>query len=379
MDPVLQTMTRPKSILVIKLRNIGDVLLTTPVFANLRAAYPDARICALVNSGTEEMLTDNPSIDHVYVYERSIKNASLFRRITKELLLLIKLRDEHFDLVINGTKGDRGAVVALISGAGCKIGVKSTRRGFLAAGKAYNKVVTLSPCHTVERNLELLEAGGIPVVQKRVSFHFTDSVRANIEKRLGDVSLRPNGYFHAHVTSRWMFKTMPPATAASLLDLLSQYSGLPCLLTSSPDAMEQDYLIELWRHTKTALIHFNDLSLKGLGAVSAMSRFFAGVDSAPMHIAAALNIPVLGVFGPSSAKTWGPWNNDLDNKPYTAERGVQINGKHIVLQSGKECVPCNRDGCNGSKVSNCLNFNQETLESTISLFLKNIQNKKGGQ
>ena len=52
--------TPPRSILVIKFRNIGDVLLTTPVFANLRAAYPEARICALVNSGTEEMLTGNP-------------------------------------------------------------------------------------------------------------------------------------------------------------------------------------------------------------------------------------------------------------------------------------------------------------------------------
>ena len=364
-----------KSILVIKMRNIGDVLLTTPVFTNLREYYPGARICALVNSGTEEMLTDNPVIDQVYVYERSIKAAPFIGRIANELLFLNKIRAEHFDMVINLTDGDRGALVVFTSGAHRKFGVKSNGRGFLGKDKIFNIVVPHPPegTHTVDQNLELLDAAGVPIFQKRVSFYFPGSIQAVVLKRLYDIGLIQGGYFHAHVTSRWMFKTMPPATAARLLDLLAERAGFPCLLTSSPDPKERDYLNELQRHMNTPIPHFSDLRLKELGALTSMARFFAGVDSAPMHIAAALNVPVLAVFGPSSAQNWGPWNNDLDHNPYTVERGIQISGKHVVLQSGMECVPCHRDGCNGSKVSNCLDFDQETLEKTVSLFIENIE------
>ena len=142
------------------MRNIGDVLLVSPVFANLREHYPDARICALVNSGTEAMLTDNPSIDHIYVYQRAIKDTPFMSRMANELMFLKKLRAEHFDLVINMTEGDRGAVVALLSGAGYKVGVKSYGRGFRGKDKIFNQVVPhpAQGTHTVEQNLELLEA-----------------------------------------------------------------------------------------------------------------------------------------------------------------------------------------------------------------------------
>lgn len=364
-----------KSILVIKLRNIGDVLLTSPVFANLRDHFPAARLCALVNSGTEEMLTDNPVLDQVYVYERSIKNTPFLSRLTKELLFLRKIREQHFDLVINLTEGDRGAVVALASGARYKVGVRANGRGFLGKDRIFSTVVAPLPAgsHTVDRNLALLEAAGIPIGTKEVSFHFPQATRDKIAQRLVDVGLKADGYFHAHVTSRWMFKTMPPVKAARFLDDLAEGSGLPCLLTSSPDAKELAYLDELRRHTGTTLVHFSDLTLKELGAVTAMARFFAGVDSAPMHMAAALGIPVLGVFGPSSVQAWGPWNNAPDRAAYAVDRGVQVNGRHVVLQSGQQCVPCHRDGCKGSKVSDCLNFDTATLQGTAALFLENMR------
>jgi len=121
------------------MRNIGDVLLTTPVFTNLRGYYPDAHICALVNSGNEEMLTDNPDINQVYVYERSIKNAPFIRRMINELLFLYRIRAEHFDMVINLTDGDRGAVVALTTGAPYRVGIKSNGRGFFGEAMIWQK------------------------------------------------------------------------------------------------------------------------------------------------------------------------------------------------------------------------------------------------
>jgi heptosyltransferase-3 len=77
--------------------------------------------------------------------------------------------------------------------------------------------------------------------------------------------------------------------------------------------------------------------LKELGALIAKARFFFGADSAPMHLAAAVNTPAVALFGPSGAFNWGPWGEG-----------------HLVIQKDMDCVPCGRDGCEGTKISRCL-------------------------
>src|SRR5690242_10379919 len=111
------------NILVIKLRNIGDVLLSSPLFSNLRLAYPAARITALVNAGTEQMLLGHPDIDEVLVYDRRIKKEPLLTRMRKEAAFYAKVRGKRFDLVLNLTEGDRGALLALVSGARMRVGL----------------------------------------------------------------------------------------------------------------------------------------------------------------------------------------------------------------------------------------------------------------
>ena len=84
------------------------------------------------------------------------------------------------------------------------------------------------------------------------------------------------------------------------------------------------------------------LSLKELAALTARARVFIGVDSAPMHIAAAVGTPAVAIFGPSGADLWGPW-------------GVPRSGRHRVVASDEySCRPCGLDGCGGGKVSDCL-------------------------
>ena len=355
------------------MRNIGDVLLTTPVFSNLREFFPEARICALVNSGTDAMLAGNPAIDQVFVYERSVKSAPLLSRISRELRFLNNLRSERFEMVINLTEGDRGAIVALASGARYRIGVAALGRGFPGKDRIFTTLAPPLPAsaHTVDQNLELLVAAGIPVTHKRVSFYYSDYDQAEVKKRLSDNGVRPHGYFHAHIVSRWMFKSMPAATAALLIDLASAKSGLPAVLTAAPVEKELAYLKTVISACNSSPIDLGgQLSLKQMGALTANAPFFVGVDSAPMHMAAALDIPVFGVFGPSCVTSWGPWDNSLNVSPYQEPRGIQTTGKHVALQSTKPCVPCHRDGCNGSKISDCLNFSRETLDRNLSLFFR---------
>jgi heptosyltransferase-3 len=79
------------------------------------------------------------------------------------------------------------------------------------------------------------------------------------------------------------------------------------------------------------------LSIKELGALAARARLFVGVDSMPMHLAAAMGVPVLALFGPSGELEWGPWNVP-----------------HEVVTSAHPCRPCGNDGCGGGKLSECL-------------------------
>ena len=73
-----------------------------------------------------------------------------------------------------------------------------------------------------------------------------------------------------------------------------------------------------------------------------------------MHIAASQNTPVIALFGPSGAYNWGAWDNDVYECTYTARNGTQKMGKHTMIQLELGCVPCGKDGCEGSKVSDCL-------------------------
>ncbi|MBL0224306.1 MAG: putative lipopolysaccharide heptosyltransferase III [Geobacteraceae bacterium] len=367
-----------RSILVIKQLNIGDVLLTSPLFANLRLHYPGARICALVYAGTEAMLTDNPDIDHIYTCNRSSRQESKVHRLRSEFRQLCEIRKERFDLAINLTVGDRGAIAAFASGARFRIGVESQGRGFRGKDRFFTSLLPphASTMHTVDQNLICLSALGKKVIHKKVSFYFPDAVRDSILLRLRTHGLEPYRFFHAHVTSRWMFKTMPAEKMAYLLDTFFERTGLPAVLESAPVQKELDYMhsvLACCRHPHVTLE--GDVSLKELGALSALSCFHVGIDSAPMHIAAAVGVPTLGIFGPLPVTCWGPWDNLLCVSPYTASRGVQCSGRNIALQSDKSCVPCGRAGCNDSKISECLNFSLKELDAVIDRFLECLRSE----
>ena len=86
-----------------------------------------------------------------------------------------------------------------------------------------------------------------------------------------------------------------------------------------------------------------------------------------MHMSAANDTPVFAFFGPSGTDHWGPWDNDMMQSTYTERNGFQIMGKHRVFSESRSCQPCGQDGCNGTKVSDCL------MSLDMNLIRKNIK------
>jgi heptosyltransferase-3 len=173
---------------------------------------------------------------------------------------------------------------------------------------------------------------------------------------------------HVHPTSRWLFKCWRDEYMADVITWLVE-QGMKVVVTSSPEKKEMDKakkILSLVSEFTQPIIppspegsmgELIDLcgktTIKQLAAISETSHLFFGVDSAPMHIAAAVGTPVVALFGPSAACNWGPWDKTCPYG-YGKKSGIQEAGKHIVIQNHRHCIPCKIDGCNGTKISQCL-------------------------
>lgn len=367
-----------KRILIIKLRHIGDVLLTVPTIRALKENFPDANISALVNKRTEEMLCDNPLLDEIIVYDRNIKGLPISQKIKGEINFISGLKKREFDLVVDLTSGDRPALLSYLSGARYRIGNNPMGKGFLGKRLAYTHLsnVDQKRRHTVEYNLDTVREFGIDTKDKTVDFYFNNEDEQYIDNFLKENSVSKNNILvHVHPTSRWLFKTWNDKSMAEIIDYLQIKKKTRVIVTSSPEKKELDKAKKILKLCKSKPLELiGKTSLKQLGALSKRTNLFFGVDSAPMHIAAAVDTPVIALFGPSGAFHWGPWDNNYkgqgsrvwgQEKPYSKQSGLQTFGKHTVIQKDWDCIPCGKDGCEGTKISRCLE--EISVESVIKI------------
>jgi heptosyltransferase-3 len=329
-------------VLVIKLRHHGDVLLSSPVFSVLKAHIPQAEIDALVYGDTAEMLTLHPAINTIHSIDRHWKNHGLLAHIRGEWALLQALRKRHYDLIVHLTDHPRGAWISRLCGARWAVARKIGGRGgwwnnafthFFSSPRAALR-------HTVELNLDALRRIGVfPAQDERgLCLVAGEQADARIALLLQDLGLESTPFIHIHPVSRWHFKCWPVEKMAALIRRL-QSEGHRIVLSAAPEAAEMSMIEAIQCQLEQAVPSLaGQLSLKELAALSKRARLFIGVDSAPMHIAAAMGTPTVALFGPSGDKEWGPWA--------VAHR--------VVASDTHPCRPCGMDGCGGSKVSDCL-------------------------
>ncbi len=328
--------------LVIKLRHHGDVLLSSPVFSVLKTYAPQIDIDALVYADTAEMLTLHPAIATVHRIDRQWKKLGVSAQLRAELALYRTLRNRAYDLLIHLTEHWRGAWLCRLLKPRWSVGPAVGGRG--KRWRESFSHLQLAPRnamrHTVESNLDALRRIGIqPLATERGTLLVAGTAaEASIRQHLQALGLTAGRFIHIHPASRWLFKCWTVDGMASLIERL-QAEGWPVLLTGAPGADEQALVTAIQqqlRHPAHSLA--GCLSLKELAALTQAARLFIGVDSAPMHIAAAVGTPVVALFGPSGDKQWGPWSNVA----------------RVVSSRRHPCRPCGIDGCGGGKISDCL-------------------------
>lgn len=335
--------------LVIKLRHHGDVLLTSPVFQVLRNHAPHIETDALVYHDTREMLTGHPAIANVFTIDRAWKRMNPFRQAANELALFRSLRARDYDLVIHLTEHPRGAWLTRLlrprwSVAQRAQGINAGRDSRLWKNSFTHTFPSPRATfrHTVESNLDALRRLGIYPhdSEKKLVLVPGEEAEARVDALMARHNVVARRFIHIHPTSRWFFKTWPADKFAELILEIGK-SGERVVLTAAPTADEREMIAAIKRKLKAPVVDLTgSLSLKELAALTARARAFVGVDSAPMHMAAAMQTPTVALFGPSGEAHWGPW-------------GV----KHRIVASvdpRHTCRPCGNDGCGGSKVSECL-------------------------
>lgn len=329
-----------RRVLVTKLRHHGDVLLASPVFTVLKNHAPHLEIDALVYWDTAEMLTLHPAISQVHTVDRNWKKLPPLTQLKAELALLGELQQRDYDLIVHLTDHNRGAWLKRLTSAPYGVACE-TRKGrfWKNSFTHFYPLPRGNARHTVETHLDALRRLGIypTETEKRLALVPGAEAEVSVDVLLASYGLKPGEFIHLHPASRWSFKCWPEARVAELVQRLWTL-GHPVVLTAAPSDDELAMVRRIVDLAGQPVIDLSGrLSLKQLAALTARAKLFIGVDSAPMHIASAMQTPVVALFGPSGDREWGPWMVP-----------------HRTIVSDHACRPCGNDGCGGGKVSECL-------------------------
>ncbi|APW37985.1 hypothetical protein RD110_12925 [Rhodoferax koreense] len=327
-----------KRILVITTRQIGDVLLTTPLIRAARQHWPQARIEVLGFQGTLGMLRGNPHVDALVETPPRL-GAKGFWRLLRQLW-------RSYDLALVAQSSDRAHLMGWVA-APLRSGIVPGGSSSAWWKKALLSHVVESPgdqsdIHVTAEKLALMapwstEAYPVPEVVAPRPAALPAAIAAQLQA----------GAVVVHAPSMWTYKQWPLAHFAVLVEaLLAQ--GRQVVLTGSGSARDQECVAAL-RGLASApqlLDVSGQLDFAQLTALFAQAALYIGPDTSISHLAAAAGLPVIAIFGPTNPQRWAPWPARATTQALFARSAlVQQAGNVTLLQGRQACVPCSHAGC----------------------------------
>jgi lipopolysaccharide heptosyltransferase III len=337
-------LTEPGAILVISLRFLGDVLLTTPLIRSLRGAYPGASIDALVFDGMEGVLEGNPDLRRVLTTERG-EPLALWRRLWR-----------RYDLAVVAETADRPHLNGWIAAP--------RRVGLLPPewDKAWWKRLSLS--HGVVSPRDLAR----PVAYERLARELGVAWKPEMvapSAQMPAVAWRDvlgfdparERYAVLHLAPRFRYKRWHAAGWHALMAWL-RGEGLHVVITGGPGEEERAYVQEVLAGAKAPIVDLGGrLRFAQTADLLRGAALFVGPDTATTHLAAACATPTVALFGPTDPRLWGPQPKAGLGRAYEKVAAIQVRGNVVLLQEPTlACVPCQEEGCENHResASECL-------------------------
>lgn len=326
-------MSEPRSILVISLRFLGDVLLTTPLIASLRAGYPGAAIDALVFAGMEGVLEGNPDLRQVHTTERG-EPLSLWRRLWR-----------RYDLAVVAETADRPHLCGLIAAR--------RRVGLLPPewDKAWWKRLSLA--HGVASPPDLARPLAYERLARAMGIAWRPAMVAP-SAQMPEVAWRDvlgfdparERFAVLHLAPRFRYKRWNTPGWHALMAWLHA-EGLRVVITGGPGEAERGYVNEVLAGAQAPVVDVcGRLRFAQTADLLRRAALFVGPDTATTHLAAACGTPTLALFGPTDPRLWGPQPAPGLQRPYEKVAPIQWRGKVSLLQEPSlPCVPCQEEGC----------------------------------
>ena len=286
------------NILLIQLKRIGDLILTTPAITALRDKFPRASISLVVSSAVKELLPAITGIDKVFEV----------RGKTDDALDWIALSLGKFDYCLDFTRNDRSAFLTFLSGARKRITSDHPNLRTKLRARSYNEFVEapVGFLHTVDYHLALLKPLGIENASRAIRLELPEESVTKADQFLHAAKVGPD-FVCFHPGSARAEKFWEANRWAEVIDHCARETGMACVLTGGRSPIEQAQIAAIKAAAKS-----NPIDLSGktnlliLAALVRKARLLVTVDSAPMHFAAAWDTPQVVLFGPTNPFHWHP-------------------------------------------------------------------------
>jgi predicted lipopolysaccharide heptosyltransferase III len=329
----------PLKILLARPRLIGDVLLTTPVIRAMRRRFPDAELVYLVEAHAAPVVTANPHLSETIV----IRHRRGVQRLLEDVRLAAQLRARRFDVAVDMHGGSRSGWLTFATGARMRVGYDVSGRSWMYTHRVARPVGYL-PRHSVFSMWDLAAVvdqsfADPPTPERdRLQMPVTPNAVAAVTQRLEHLGVTASDQVVVvHAAAGNEFRRWPEASFGAVVRALASAPQRQVLVVGSGhDAATIDHIVRLAHLGGTpsaGRVHAAPgWPLDQLRALMDRASLFVGGDSGPMHIAAASDVPIVAIFGPTLPVHWAPWR--------PAHLPVAI-----VEPGPLECRPCDQRVC----------------------------------
>jgi len=325
----IKTLAPTSNILLIRLRRIGDLVMTTPAVTLLKNHFPGVSVTYLVEEPFRRLVEGNPNLEKVIAVPRGQKTRDFFS-------LIRSVRREKFDAILDFHGGPRASWLTFLSGAGLKVGYAIRGKGFLydvriPRGREGGHV------HSVVNHANLVRALGAQFSDADIPPLFLPEAKPEEASRVADIVSEAGARGKArgktvalHVGAGNRFRDWGVSNILGLVALLSRIPETKIFLIGGNDDQEiARTLLGSAHEAVTSLV--GRLNLIEIRELISRVSLFVGPDSGPMHIAASTPTPIVAYFGPTLPEVFAPWRPS--------------GGKTVILEKSLECRPCRQVQC----------------------------------
>ncbi|MDP2922273.1 MAG: lipopolysaccharide heptosyltransferase II [Candidatus Omnitrophota bacterium] len=287
-----------RRILVVNVNWLGDAILTTPVFRALEEKYPSSYVAVMCVERVKEVFENNPYVDEIIIFdEKSIQN-----NLGEKLKFAKFLKAKNFDTAFLIHRSFTRAFICMLAGIKIRVGYKRLKNFFVLTNKIIAPAIDI---HRQDYYFYLFEKTGIFIKDKMPKVFINPRFKDKFRDIISETQDKYSYIVGINASANWLLKRWPTQNFAALCDrLVKELNCAIIFICAAKDRVTSEEIIRQMNEPSYNLC--GQTNLKELAALMEVMNLFTSNDSGPAHLAAAVGIPTIALFGPTSSKITSP-------------------------------------------------------------------------